>query len=96
VEQGDLEEVYRHPLHPYTQGLLGSMPDTPALALVRKRLRPIPGSPPDMSCLPRGCPFAPRCPARMHICEIEEPRDTEWNRTRRLRCFARMEVQECQ
>ena len=94
VEQGGLDQVYRTPLHPYTQGLLDSMPRTSGGALDTQRLCPIPGSPPDMSSLPPGCPFAPRCSERLDVCGAEEPPDAGWNGGRTVRCHARMGM-EC-
>ena len=90
VEEGDLLQVYANPRHPYTQGLLRSMPAIPAEGSdnTRKRLIPIPGSPPDMSDLPPGCPFAPRCPVRMDVCSLREPSITDLTGNRRVRCFA--------
>ena len=56
VEEAPAAALYRSPQHPYTDGLLGSVP-----ALTRGRLRPIPGDPPELWELPAGCPFGPRC-----------------------------------
>jgi oligopeptide/dipeptide ABC transporter ATP-binding protein len=56
VERGDVGPLFDHPSHPYTQGLLNSLP-----GLGRDRLTPIPGAPPNMLNPPPGCPFAPRC-----------------------------------
>jgi peptide/nickel transport system ATP-binding protein len=64
VERGTVEAVFDHPSHPYTQGLLSSIP-----ALGRERLTPIPGAPPNMLRPPPGCPFAPRCPHALEQCE---------------------------
>ena len=57
VEEAPAAALYRSPRHPYTDGLLGSVP-----GFARGRLRPIPGDPPELWELPPGCPFAPRCP----------------------------------
>jgi oligopeptide/dipeptide ABC transporter ATP-binding protein len=57
VEQGPTSEVLRSPAHPYTRGLIDSLPETSP----EERLRPIPGSPPEPGDLPAGCAFAPRC-----------------------------------
>ena len=70
VELGTTQDVFARPRMPYTAGLLGSMP---SLEQQGGRLRPIPGSPPSLINLPRGCPFAPRCPLRTEICDVEEP-----------------------
>lgn len=90
VEEGDLIQVYRNPMHPYTQGLLRSAPLKPAASDVStpKHLFPIPGSPPDMNDLPPGCPFAPRCPLRMDVCALREPQYTDLGGSRRVRCYA--------
>ena len=58
VEYGTLEDVFDHPLHPYTKGLFAALPD---LYQDTERLQPIEGLPPDPTDLPRGCPFQPRC-----------------------------------
>ncbi|MHB8643490.1 MAG: ABC transporter ATP-binding protein [Gaiellaceae bacterium] len=58
VETGQVETVFREPRHPYTLGLLRSVPD---FDLVRDRLSSIPGAPPDLAALPSGCRFHPRC-----------------------------------
>lgn len=66
VEQASARELYATPLHPYTVGLLRSLPllDRPPPA----RLPSIPGQPPDLTALPPGCAFAPRCPLRFERC----------------------------
>ena len=58
VEMAPAREIYEHPLHPYTQGLLNSFP---ALTGPKERVSGIPGSPPDMTAPPSGCRFHPRC-----------------------------------
>jgi peptide/nickel transport system ATP-binding protein len=64
VERGDVGPLFEHPSHPYTQGLLNSLP-----ALGRERLTPIAGAPPNMLNPPTGCPFAPRCLHARAKCE---------------------------
>jgi oligopeptide/dipeptide ABC transporter ATP-binding protein len=59
VETGDVAHVFREPRHPYTLGLLRSVPD---FDTVRETLSSIPGAPPDLASPPRGCRFHPRCP----------------------------------
>jgi peptide/nickel transport system ATP-binding protein len=67
VEEANLRELFKDPLHPYTWGLLGSVP---RVDLERpNRLPTISGSPPSLVNPPRGCHFAPRCPHRMPICD---------------------------
>jgi oligopeptide transport system ATP-binding protein len=65
VETGAVDEVFREPRHPYTLGLLRSVPDVDG---VRERLSSIPGAPPDPAALPVGCPFHPRCPFAIPEC----------------------------
>jgi oligopeptide transport system ATP-binding protein len=69
VEEAPVAALYRSPRHPYTDGLLGSVP-----AFARGRLRPIPGDAPELWELPPGCPFAPRCPYAVAVCHAERPR----------------------
>jgi peptide/nickel transport system ATP-binding protein len=71
VEHGTVDDIFYRPAMPYTVGLLGSLPRLDVDG--SQRLRPIPGSPPSMVSLGRGCPFAPRCPLRAPICDEEEP-----------------------
>ena len=68
VEEGSRSEVFRDPQHPYTWGLLGSMPriDRPR----PRRLAAIPGAPPSLLAPPPGCRFAPRCPHRFELCSL--------------------------
>jgi oligopeptide/dipeptide ABC transporter ATP-binding protein len=71
IERGTARELYAHPRHPYTLGLLRSVPrlDEPR----RERLAPIEGQPPDLARLAPGCAFAPRCPFRVERCLREAP-----------------------
>ncbi|SDS61060.1 oligopeptide transport system ATP-binding protein [Paenibacillaceae bacterium GAS479] len=71
VERGNKYEIFKSPQHPYTQGLLKSLP-----RLDQKKdepLIPIEGTPPDMANPPHGCPFAARCPHAMEVCVEEDP-----------------------
>jgi len=70
VEMGTTLEVFDNPSHPYTRALLRCLPD---VGLGRQQLVEIGGQPPDLSRLPAGCPFAPRCPERQSICEEQSP-----------------------
>jgi len=70
VEQSDVRRVFHDPRHPYTQGLMKSIP---SLAKRKERLEPIKGVVPDPYDLPPGCVFNPRCPYVMEICMKEEP-----------------------
>lgn len=71
VEHGPALEVYHYPFHPYTSGLLASVPrlDEPR----KSRLAPIEGQPPDMMCPPEGCPFQPRCQYSIPKCITDKP-----------------------
>jgi glutathione transport system ATP-binding protein len=71
VETGLVDDVYYRPRMPYTLGLLGSIPRLDQGE--RSRLTPIEGTPPSLVALPAGCPFVPRCPMRVAICEEIEP-----------------------
>jgi oligopeptide/dipeptide ABC transporter ATP-binding protein len=69
VEQGPVRQVLQRPSHPYTKGLLASVPSgTPG-----ERLAPIPGAVPDASARPSGCAFHPRCAMRIDRCASELP-----------------------
>ncbi|MET8864452.1 ABC transporter ATP-binding protein [Nonomuraea sp. NPDC004580] len=70
VETGDLREVYETTGHPYTRGLMASIPE---LDGPRERLTPIKGSPPDLTRLPSGCAFLPRCGFATDLCSAERP-----------------------
>jgi peptide/nickel transport system ATP-binding protein len=70
VEYGDVESIFKEPLHPYTQGLLGAFP---SIKGERKKLVSIPGQPPDLLHPPTACRFHPRCPYAMEICKKETP-----------------------
>ena len=71
VEYGAKRDVFERPGHPYTIGLLNSIP--PMLGPKPQRLRSIPGNPPSPASLPRGCPFQPRCPHRHDRCTVRPP-----------------------
>ena len=73
VEYGTVAQVFGRPLHPYTEGLFGSLPDFDAES---KRLKPIPGLMPDPTKLPDGCFFSPRCPKATELCRRAHPEDS--------------------
>ena len=68
VERGPVHELFDHSTHPYTRGLLQSLP-----GLGRERLTPIPGAPPNMLWPPSGCAFRPRCPYAEEQCAGDLP-----------------------
>jgi oligopeptide/dipeptide ABC transporter ATP-binding protein len=68
VEEGRVNDVLRAPRHPYTQGLIAASP-----TLERGKLSPIPGTVPQLTELPAGCSFEPRCPVRLPECRLAVP-----------------------
>ncbi|MBY5161689.1 ABC transporter ATP-binding protein [Salsipaludibacter albus] len=70
VETGEIDDVYHTPTHPYTIGLMESLPQ---LDVKGGRLRPIPGSPPDLTRRPSGCAFHPRCRFAQQVCVDKDP-----------------------
>jgi len=71
VETGRTTDIFYNPKHPYTWGLLRSVPNPKTL--VKERLKPIDGQPPDLLKPPAGCPFAPRCDYAMRVCMTHMP-----------------------
>jgi oligopeptide/dipeptide ABC transporter ATP-binding protein len=86
VESGDVRRILRRPLHPYTEGLLESVP---TMGMKRKRLHQIGGLPPNLLNLPPGCPFYDRCPIRMDVCKSEYPPATPDGEGGFVHCWAR-------
>jgi peptide/nickel transport system ATP-binding protein len=74
VEYGSLEDIFDHTAHPYTIGLMDSIP---SLDQDVERLKPIPGLMPDPTDLPEGCSFSPRCPRACDICRKQSPPNAE-------------------
>ncbi len=70
TEVGSIKDVFYHPAHPYTEGLLGSFPN---LRGVKRRLLSIPGNPPDLTNPPAGCRFNPRCVYAQEVCRVQVP-----------------------
>jgi peptide/nickel transport system ATP-binding protein len=85
VEQASVEELFVRPLHPYTQGLIASIP-RPAQGPV-ERLTEIPGMVPALTDMPPGCSFAPRCPRAIDRCATEAPVLERLGASRRAACF---------
>jgi oligopeptide/dipeptide ABC transporter ATP-binding protein len=88
VEQAAVHELFDEPYHPYSKGLLASIP---VMGLVKERLDTIPGSVPNLINLPPGCKFAPRCLPRvennLHICTEKEPHLIEYSPGHKVRCW---------
>lgn len=74
VESGTLRDIFTSPLHPYTNGLFGSLPSVNATS---SRLKPIAGLMPDPMNLPEGCKFSPRCPYATEACRSTVPKAVE-------------------
>lgn len=84
VEKGTIDEIFYHSEHPYTWGLLSSMP---RLHADDEELLSIPGTPPDLSDPPKGCPFAARCPHAMSVCVDHMPEYTNVSDTHETACW---------
>lgn len=88
VEEGGLQDVYKHTGHPYTEGLLGAIPQIQKNV---KRLSPIDGLMPDPVEVRKGCAFAPRCRCACDTCREEHPELTEVAPGHKVRCFYPLE-----
>ena len=89
VEQGPVDDIFYQPGHPYTMGLLRSMPRVDAESY--ERLIPIEGTPVDMLNPPEGCPFAPRCEHAMKVCLQKMPPYVELGDNHRAACWLRVQ-----
>jgi oligopeptide/dipeptide ABC transporter ATP-binding protein len=87
VEETGTEELFSHPLHPYTQGLLASLPRFDQAGGRRERLQAIPGSVPKLTENLPGCRFTPRCTVAIPRCSQEEPPLNEIRPGHRVRCW---------
>ena len=85
VETGTVFEIFEHPQHPYTIGLLSCISNPNELE--KKELHPIPGSPPDLLNIQENCPFADRCASAMTICKLHMPQETQISATHRCSCW---------
>lgn len=88
IEYGSVLEVFKKHLHPYTEGLLGSIPN---MAVDVKRLTPIEGLMPDPTRLPEGCAFHPRCQYACKRCALEAPEPVQISETHYVRCWRQHE-----
>ncbi len=84
VEEGTRREIFYSPQHPYTKGLLQSVPRVDQKGA---DLTPIPGTPPDLFAPPKGCPFAPRCPEAMIVCDMLPPEHKHLNGSQAASCW---------
>jgi len=87
VEQGLVEAIFENPLHPYTEGLLKSIP---SVDQDKEKLHVIKGSVPHPLRLPKGCSFNPRCPYAIDLCREKAPELTETESNHFVRCWLRM------
>ncbi|MGD9559002.1 MAG: ABC transporter ATP-binding protein, partial [Oscillospiraceae bacterium] len=88
VESAPVKALFRHPLHPYTKGLIGALPQ---LGRAGGRLEAIEGMVPDVGDMPQGCHFHPRCPYAMPRCRQEHPALASFAGGRQARCFLAQE-----
>lgn len=85
VETGTVDDIFNNPQHPYTQGLLKSVP---RMDMNRnEQLRPIIGTPPDLFNPPKGCPFYARCDCAMKVCEEHDPKQEQMNQQHYAACW---------
>ncbi|AEV67559.1 ABC transporter ATP-binding protein [Acetivibrio clariflavus] len=84
VEQGSVYTIFNNPRHPYTKGLLRSLPD---LSKKGEKLIPIQGNPIDLLNLPKGCAFAPRCENCMKVCLNHMPKEYSIEDGHRVSCW---------
>ena len=85
VERGNLDDIFNHVMHPYTEGLFNSLPNPKDRV---SRLQPIPGLMPDPSNLPEGCAFAPRCKYAVDACRAKLPEGRWVSDTHYVACTA--------
>ncbi|MFS0654424.1 ABC transporter ATP-binding protein [Bacillus sp. 179-C3.3 HS] len=83
VELGTRRDIFYHPQHPYTKGLLRSVPRLD----LKGDLIPIEGSPPDLFAPPKGCPYTERCPDAMKVCDHIMPHETHRSSTHSVCCW---------
>ena len=84
MEEGTAREIFNSPKHPYTRGLLRSVPKPDA---PNERLIPIEGQPPDLLNPPEGCPFVKRCNEAMRICLHQKPKASSLSETHKYSCW---------
>ncbi|MCX6465599.1 MAG: ABC transporter ATP-binding protein [Pseudonocardiales bacterium] len=89
VETGSIDDVFTRPAHPYTVGLMNSIP---RVDQVGSRLSPIVGSPPSLAAIPPGCAFHPRCPRAQDVCRADDPPLLQVATGRRSACHFAKEV----
>ncbi|WP_156290887.1 ABC transporter ATP-binding protein [Oceanobacillus salinisoli] len=83
IETGTKRDVFYNPQHPYTKGLLNSVPRLDE----RGKLQPIDGTPPDLFSPPKGCPFTARCPYAMEVCDKVYPEQSVLSDSHQVNCW---------
>lgn len=97
LESGPAVQMFHNPQHPYTMGLMSSFPTIAMMQMKagkKPRLRGIPGDPPDLTNIPSGCPFHPRCRHAIDICKEIIPEDREVEPNHHIRCHRWGEISE--
>ncbi len=84
MEIGKAEDIFARPMHPYTEGLIGCVPN---IKMDQEKLASMPGSPPDLVSPPKGCRFSPRCPKVMDICRQKTPELKDHDNGRQVACW---------
>lgn len=84
MEIGEAEDIFARPMHPYTEGLIGCVPN---IKMDQEKLASMPGSPPDLVNPPAGCRFSPRCPKVMDICREKTPVLQDYENGRKVACW---------
>ncbi len=84
METGMAEDIFARPMHPYTEGLIGCVPN---IKVEQETLASMPGSPPDLVNPPKGCRFSPRCPKAMDVCMEKEPELKNHKNGRQVACW---------
>jgi peptide/nickel transport system ATP-binding protein len=93
VEEADVETLFASPRHPYTRGLMASIPSLPSLSTkADARLAEIPGMVPSLTNLPKGCAFAPRCELAVARCREEYPPLQAWGENHLAACWRAAET----
>ena len=87
VESGSVYDLFRSPLHPYTIGLMESIPTLETTQQKLSRLKEISGTPPSLSQVPFGCPFHPRCSAAETRCKTDKPKLKKISQTHSVSCW---------